>query len=68
MAWIENWGDWECPECGEEHSDPQYRKTHCRKCGLVVLTGSLSQQYGTLDVFSEGYHIPTDPRDWPAAE
>jgi hypothetical protein len=30
------WIEWECPECGEEHSDPEGIETHCRKCGLIV--------------------------------
>lgn len=33
MKWIE----WTCPECGEEHGDPEGLETHCRKCGLVVI-------------------------------
>ncbi len=27
---------WECPECGEDHEDPEGVETHCRKCGLIV--------------------------------
>ena len=28
---------WECPNCEEEHDDPEYIETHCRRCGLVVV-------------------------------
>jgi transcription initiation factor TFIIIB Brf1 subunit/transcription initiation factor TFIIB len=32
------WIVWICPECGEDHEDPEFYSTHCRKCGLVVMT------------------------------
>ena len=44
-----DWDDfitWECPNCEEEHADPRYLATHCRKCGLMGYA-----QDGYLDTF-----------------
>ncbi len=30
---------WCCPDCEEEHEDPEGLDTHCRDCGLVVYLG-----------------------------
>ncbi len=49
-------GDWDCPKCGEGHSDPAIIKTHCRQCGLIVYTGEIDK-HGVLDRFTKGEYI-----------
>lgn len=40
------WGDWECPECGETHSDPEsIQETTC-VCGVTVVLGCVDEWSG----------------------
>lgn len=34
----ERWDEWECPNCGEEHEDPEtIMYTCCRKCNHEIV-------------------------------
>jgi len=48
---IDDWTEWECPSCGETHSDPPDIQTHCRKCGTVVIV------YIDGQAFDQGWKV-----------
>jgi hypothetical protein len=34
---------WFCPDCEEEHEDPEFYETCCRRCGRVVQLGTIDR-------------------------
>lgn len=49
---LDEWVEWDCPNCGETHSDPDAIQTHCRKCGTVVIV------YIDGTAFDQGWKVP----------
>jgi len=51
MPREEEWGTWECPDCGEEHDDPaSICVSSCRQCGLSVELSAIDD-YGQRDAW-----------------
>jgi transcription initiation factor TFIIIB Brf1 subunit/transcription initiation factor TFIIB len=51
----DEWVEWDCPNCQETHSDPIGIKTHCRRCGTVVIV------YEDNIAFDQGEKVPVKP-------
>lgn len=50
-------GVWSCPDCGEEHDDPNsIILTCCRVCSLIVRL-SYTNEDGRRWAYSEGEHV-----------
>lgn len=48
------WGTWECPNCEEEHEDPEdIWMTTCRQCGVTISLSAVDNN-GRRDAWTRG--------------